>query len=223
NLATTHTATSGNVQTAWTSNVTLPTWASESDGTYTVRAKATDKVGNTFTGSAVSFTLDKTLISPLNIGTANDTTGLPTLTQTATVPVGERIFVTVAMDAADPTTSAVTVNDSAGNTYAKDVDFRNGTDTSGVRTLVFSAPVITPLVGGTITVGFTGIATKAATFFSFNGLVSPSPQDKFHTATDGISNAPNSGSTLTTSQADELLIGAISFQDSTPNITAAAG
>src|SRR5439155_24896378 len=105
NLATTHTATSGNVQTAWTSNVTLPTWASESDGTYTVRAKATDKVGNTFTGSAVSFTLDKTLISPLNIGTANDTTGLPTLTQTATVPVGERIFVTVAMDAADPTTS----------------------------------------------------------------------------------------------------------------------
>src|SRR5439155_8767790 len=36
----------------------MPTWASESDGTYTVRATATDKMGNTFTGTAVTFTLE---------------------------------------------------------------------------------------------------------------------------------------------------------------------
>src|SRR5207247_1641916 len=60
NLVTTHSATTSNTAAAWTSSATLPTWASESDGVYTVQATATDKVGNTFTGSAVSFTLDKT-------------------------------------------------------------------------------------------------------------------------------------------------------------------
>src|SRR5439155_643896 len=60
NLATTHSATTSNTAAAWTSSATLPTWASESDGVYTVQATATDKVGNTFTGSVVSFTLDKT-------------------------------------------------------------------------------------------------------------------------------------------------------------------
>src|SRR5207249_78919 len=60
NLATTHSATTSNTAAAWTSSATLPTWALESDGVYTVQATATDKVGNTFTGSAVSFTLDKT-------------------------------------------------------------------------------------------------------------------------------------------------------------------
>src|SRR5439155_1448696 len=60
NLATTHSATTGNTAAAWSDNVTLPTWSSQTDGTYTVQAKATDKAGNTFTGTAVSFTLDKT-------------------------------------------------------------------------------------------------------------------------------------------------------------------
>src|SRR5437899_5236940 len=52
NLATTHGATSSNTAATWTSSATMPTWASESDGTYTVQAKATDKAGNTFTGTA---------------------------------------------------------------------------------------------------------------------------------------------------------------------------
>src|SRR4051794_34122730 len=38
----------------------MPAWSLQADGTYTVRATATDKVGNSFTGAAVSFTLDKT-------------------------------------------------------------------------------------------------------------------------------------------------------------------
>src|SRR5207245_1644068 len=60
NLATAHSATTSNTAAAWTSSATLPTWALESDGVYTVQATATDKVGNTFTGAAGSFTLDKT-------------------------------------------------------------------------------------------------------------------------------------------------------------------
>src|SRR6266568_3546508 len=44
-------------------------WSSQTDGTYTVQAKATDKVGNTFTGSAVSFTLDKTAPATASVST----------------------------------------------------------------------------------------------------------------------------------------------------------
>src|SRR5439155_1529718 len=60
NLATTHSATTSNTAATWTSSATLPTWASESDGTYTVQTKATDKVGNSSTGTAITFTLDNT-------------------------------------------------------------------------------------------------------------------------------------------------------------------
>src|SRR5438132_4643586 len=71
NLATTHSATTGNTVAAWTDNVTLPTWSTQTDGTYTVQAKATNKAGNTLTGTAITFTLDKTapaasVTSPVN-------------------------------------------------------------------------------------------------------------------------------------------------------------
>src|SRR5207302_1501846 len=59
-LAASNSATTGSTAATWTSSATLPTWSSQTDGTYTVQAKATDKAGNTFTGAAVSFTLDKT-------------------------------------------------------------------------------------------------------------------------------------------------------------------
>src|SRR5207253_3679574 len=60
NLATTHSATTGSNSVTWTSSATLPTWSSQADGTYTVQATATDKGGNTFTGSAITFILDGT-------------------------------------------------------------------------------------------------------------------------------------------------------------------
>src|SRR5206468_3646263 len=60
NLATTHSATTGNATASWTSTATMPTWSSQADATYTVQAKATDSVGNTATSTAVTFTLDKT-------------------------------------------------------------------------------------------------------------------------------------------------------------------
>src|SRR5919204_3356853 len=50
-LGTTHGATSGNTSVTWTSAAALPNWASQSDGSYTVQATATDKVGNSFSGT----------------------------------------------------------------------------------------------------------------------------------------------------------------------------
>src|SRR5438034_271553 len=73
NLATTHSATTGNTAAAWTDSVTLPTWSSQTDGTYIVQAKATDRAGNTFTGAAVTFTLDRT--NPITASVTTPTSG----------------------------------------------------------------------------------------------------------------------------------------------------
>src|SRR5207248_2052535 len=68
-LAATNGATTGNTAATWASSAALPAWASQADGTYTVQATATDAVGNTFTGSAVSFTLDSTAPATASVTT----------------------------------------------------------------------------------------------------------------------------------------------------------
>src|SRR5439155_1206908 len=74
-LATTNSATTGNTAVTWTISAALPAWASQSDGTYTVQATATDKDGNSFTGSAVSFTLDK--VAPATASVTTPAAGSP--------------------------------------------------------------------------------------------------------------------------------------------------
>jgi YDG domain/Bacterial Ig-like domain (group 3)/MBG domain (YGX type)/Kelch motif len=217
-LSTTHGATTSGTSTTWTDAVALPAWSADS---FTVLPTATDKLGNTFTGDALSFTVAG--VFPTSLGThASGNSTESSFTQTGiTVAAGNTIFVAIAVD---PTTAAFTVTDSAGNSYTKDADKTNGSVTSGVRSLVFSAPVATALSSGTITVATspsTGV-NVAATFFSVNGLVSASPADKSKTAT-GNGLTPNSGATATTSQADELLIGALAIEDKNPAVTEAAG
>src|SRR5207247_3539359 len=48
---------------------TLAAWSAQADGAYTVQATATDLVGNTFTGTAVSFTLDSTAPATASVTT----------------------------------------------------------------------------------------------------------------------------------------------------------
>src|SRR5206468_647256 len=115
NLATTHSATTSNTAAAWTSSATLPTWALESDGVYTVQATATDKVGNTFTGAAVSFTLDKTAPAWTSSATlptwASESDGVYTVQATATDKVGNTFTGNAAsftLDKTAPITASVT-------------------------------------------------------------------------------------------------------------------
>src|SRR5207244_12202974 len=68
-LAATNGATTGNTAATWTSNTTLPTWASQSDGTFTVQATATNKAGNTLTGTALTFTLENATPSVASVTT----------------------------------------------------------------------------------------------------------------------------------------------------------
>src|SRR5262249_53995426 len=66
-LAAGHAAPSGGPAATWASSAALPAWASQADGTYTVQATAADKVGNTFAGTAVSFTLDNTAPATVSV------------------------------------------------------------------------------------------------------------------------------------------------------------
>ena len=95
-----------------------------------------------------------------NVGTASSktlgTTLAVTLAAGVNVPAGDSVFVTFAMD---PGAGPVSCADSKGNVYSNDADVTNGSLTSGVRTLVFSAPMTTALApGDTITVTTPSIA-----------------------------------------------------------------
>ena len=54
-LAATNVATTSGTVTTWTSNVSLPIWATLPDAIFTIQATATEVAGNTFAGSPVSF------------------------------------------------------------------------------------------------------------------------------------------------------------------------
>src|SRR5207244_1751103 len=101
-LAATNAATTGSTAAAWTSSAALPDWASQSDGTYTVQATATDKAGNTFTGAAVSFTLDNTApaapsspdmtaATDSGVSTTDNLTSVTTPTFTGTAEAGSTV------------------------------------------------------------------------------------------------------------------------------------
>jgi hypothetical protein len=114
----------------------------------------------------------------------------------------------------------MTVTDSAGNSYTKDADIVNSAPT---RTLIFSARVTTALTtGNTITVSFgSSIRYKNASAFSVSGLIA-SPKDQAATAT-GTNTTPSVGPTATTSQANELIIGAFGLDVSSGSPTFTAG
>ncbi len=214
NLPAAHAAQSGATAVSWSTN-TLPPWTPDA---YRVQATATDKAGNSLTGSTVNFTYTGPN-SPTALGTdSNNGPSKHLFVINANLLVGNTIFVTVAMD---PAADDVTVFDTAGNTYTMDATvIRNGTSVPGVRTLVFSAPVTHALTSGTITVtNKTALRNMAATFFSFPDLVSVSLKDQVSTGT-GNSATPNSGNTPTTLLPDELLIGAIGAEDKNAAVTA---
>src|SRR5205823_3488808 len=122
------------------------------------------------------------------------------------VVAGDTLIVSFAMD---PASGAVSCTDAKGNAYGAAVDFANGSGTSGVRTVVFSARIVTALVAGdTITVSHPSAAAKAVSINEFSGV---GFVDQTMTAT-GNSNSPSSGSTATTSQANELLFGTIGVE-----------
>jgi len=158
-----------------------------------------------------------------NIGKTGSTTTGTSLSVTvpaADVAAGNRVIVSVALD---PTAGTVSCADSKGNVYAKDVDVTQGSGTSGVRSVIFSAPITAALVSGnTITVTHPSLAARAMSADEFSGLGTSGTLDKTASAT-GSSTSPSSGTTATTSQPSELLIGAIDVETRGDTFTVGSG
>lgn len=143
-----------------------------------------------------------------NIGTNSDSGGTTSMAVTvpaAGVAAGNSVIITLATDY---TTNPVTCSDSRGNTYTINADRGYS---SYARVVVCSAHNITALSSGdTITVNYPSTNLAAVSINEFSGLADSSTLDKTSTAT-GTSSSPSSGSTATTTQADELLIGAFAL------------
>jgi hypothetical protein len=124
---------------------------------------------------------------------------------TATVAAGDDIIVVYV---SDPNSSlVVSVADAEGNTYTQVGYVVN---TGNVRTYMFAAYNVNALsIGNNITVTASpAVTARAAVASAFSGLADADVLDQTMTGT-GSSATPSSGATTTTTQADELLIGAI--------------
>src|SRR5213076_1733735 len=113
------------------------------------------------------------------------------------------VILTLAMADAS---GGVTATDSKGNTYSLAADITNA---SNVRTVILAAHNVTALVSGdTITLTHPSASVRALSANGFSGLSPTSALDQTHTAT-GSSTTPSSGATAATTEAAELLLGAM--------------
>ena len=144
-----------------------------------------------------------------DIGYAQSSTAGTTLTVTtkADVAVGDDIVVNFAMDGATGTVSAA---DSTSNTYNAVANAQFTTPSaSNVRTAILDTHVTTALPkGSTITVSHPSVTARSAVVSVFRGLAASPSVDQTKTST-GTGTAPTSTATSSTSQADELLFGAV--------------
>jgi hypothetical protein len=173
--------------TAAKSGITSRDWAA-AIATFKTTDAGISYIGNT--GSTQSKTAGTSLV----------------VTTNAAVAAGDDILVTFATDPAGAVSS---VSDSALNTYNQVVDVTNS---GNVRTIILAAYNVTALSGGsTITINHASVTARSAVVSVFRGLADSAVLDQTKTAT-GTSAAVSSGSTGTTTQADELLIGAVGFE-----------
>jgi hypothetical protein len=154
-----------------------------------------------------------------SIGVTTGTSGATTfvLTTTATAVVGERIVVEVGWFEAGSSITGVV--DSAGNTYA--IDLQNYTD---VGVAICSAHVTSQLTsGGTITVTFSTSAVDWRNLhaFTLSGIASSAAVDTTNATPDDDQNAATTATNSST--ADALIAGGFSMRSATDLAWAAGG
>jgi hypothetical protein len=146
-----------------------------------------------------------------SLGTAATKTSGTSLAITTSIAVsnGDDILVAVATD---PNSSlVVSVSDAAGNSYSQVGS--TVINSGNVRTYLFAAYDVNSMASGSaITVTSSpAVTARVAVAALFRGLDDSSPLDRTASAT-GSSNAPSSGASGTTAQADELLIGVVATE-----------
>lgn len=148
--------------------------------------------------------------------TSYQSTGLATTHTTAALSAGAAAGDLVVVAAVLDGWTANSVTDTSGNTYTRTVNFAQGGGTTAV--LAWTV-VTTPLTtSSTITVTPSGSASAAIDVQRFTG-VAASPLDQSAAAGVAGGTAIGSGSTPTTAQADDLLVGVSALNPSTASVT----
>ncbi|MCW8131075.1 MAG: LamG domain-containing protein, partial [Planctomycetota bacterium] len=129
------------------------------------------------------------------------------MTTTAAVPSGQSIVVCAVVD--DTGGLTVSCSDSAGNSYSQDAH----RDSGGIQTFIFSSHNVNALAsGGTITISLsTNRTAKAMSAAAFDLLQSTGAFDR-DADNGGNGTDMASGTTATTNQGEELLVGAIGVE-----------
>ena len=158
----------------------------------------------------VSFKASSTGIAYIgDIGYAQSSTAGTTLAVTTKgdVAVGDDIIVNFSMDGATGTVSAA---DGASNAYSAVANAQAATPSNtNVRTVILDAHVTTALPrGSVITITHPSVTARSAVVSVFRGLAASPSVDQTKTST-GTGTAPTSTATASTTQADELLFGAV--------------
>jgi predicted phosphodiesterase len=154
-------------------------------------------------GEACSYIMD--------IGTATAQTTGTTLVITTTDAVAEGDDIIIAYATYGDPNYEISIADDAGNDYeqvAMSINYQHG------RTYLFAAYDVNALPSGSeITITHTSVAARAAVASVFRGLADVDPLDKVlvnpNNSTLDASTTPSVGPTDTTTEANELLIGAI--------------
>lgn len=209
-VTTTTTTTTGTTDTVSTTTTTSSTTSTTSGGC----APFAPTCGGACDNGGICTDIGLALAHVKTIGSngrVDATTNFALTVAANGVPTGHAVIVAFALN---PSAATLSCSDSRGNTYTADADVTNGSGSTGVRTVVFSTNVTTALeAGDTITLTFdTLVQAKAAVAHEFRGLVTASMVDQTSTAT-GNGTSPNSAATATTSQAEELLVGAIGIEN----------
>ena len=174
-----------------------------SAGSYT--AAKTGIISRDWAAAIASFKMNASGISFIrDLGAAQSKTAGTslTITTTAAVSAGDDIIVTFATDPA----GAVSSISDGSNTYNQVVDVTNS---GNVRTMIYAAYNVAALASGaTITINHASTTARVAQVLVFRGLANSSVLDQTHTGT-GNGTTASSGATSTTTQASELLIGAV--------------
>jgi PKD repeat protein len=144
--------------------------------------------------------------------TSSSTTTRAVLTTTAAVPAGNSLIISLLLSSTTaPTTGAVSATDSAGNPYRIDQDVNDGS--AGDRHLIMSGLKLAAALpaGATLTLSFPSSAEYHASVDEFSGL---SARDQ-HVGASATATAFSAGPTPTTTQANELLFGAVGTESGT--------
>ncbi len=129
------------------------------------------------------------------------------LTVTANTTAGNSIIITAA-SSLNPVSSA-SCSDSRGNTYTRDATVpSSGSNTRLTICAAHNTTALTPSDTITINFGFT-VQTRVAVANEFSGIATVSALDRISLNSGIFSSAPFTGSTGITSQANELVIGAV--------------